>query len=153
MMCENIQPESLDECTASGHPYQAWMMLIEEQQQGEFCSTCGKVPQFRDKTNIEDMILPFDYVAEVIFLEQGEDDGPVCTFKLLTDVVPLPNSGHEFYDHRLEAIRLAYGGKADRCRRCLWILVGDYGLNEDGHCAHCVTGIQRDPEFQFPPQE
>ena len=159
---EQIQPETLDECTELGHPAQAWMLLLVEQEQGEICSNCGRVPQFRDRSNIEDMALPFDYVAEVIsgtqmmiyqviFLDDY-DDGPVYTFKLLTEVVPLPDSGLQLDDRRLEAIRRAYGGNASRCRRCRWIIVGDHGLNDDGCCAHCVVGAPRRPEFHFPPQ-
>ena len=56
-------------------------------------------------------------------------------------------------DEQMDEIRLAYRGNADQCRNCRWILVGDYALNEDRQCAHCVVGAPRRPEFQFPPRE
>ena len=60
---------------------------------------------------------------------------------------------HGTGDEHMDEITLAYRGNADRSRSCRWILVGDYALNEDRHCAHRVVGAPRRPEFQFPPRE
>ena len=56
-------------------------------------------------------------------------------------------------DPQLDEVRLHHQGEADRCNRCGWIIIGDYGLNDAGECAHCVVGAPRRPEFQFPPDE
>ena len=60
---------------------------------------------------------------------------------------------HGTDDEQMDEIRLAYRGNADRCRKCRWIIVGEYALNEDRQCAHCVAGAPRRPEFEFPPRE
>ena len=56
-------------------------------------------------------------------------------------------------DPQLDEIRIQNCGEAERCTDCRWIIVGDYGLNDDHKCAHCVVGAPRHLEFQFPPRE
>lgn len=56
-------------------------------------------------------------------------------------------------DRQLDNVRLQYQGEAGRCTKCGWVLVGDYALNGDGQCAHCVVGAPRHAEFHFPPSE
>ena len=327
LLMDQIKAESLDECSKSGHPRQAWLILSEQQQEATLCPTCGKVPEFWEKMSGDERIGFYDYLSELIgethmatheiFADEDDDDDDPdhVSFRFQTRVFrasqewPKPGSndltrlpypgddaitlqwfreeweqrgylpadavllhpytkepltdetmrevvahGHEdgfcyettgidiiksvtkdmrraliardgktcqhcqepvrkhdtvierkdpnkgdcpenlhllcqrchrvkkdvpweqfrkdweqrfgfqyvkrvvdahlgTDDEQMDEIRLAYRGNADRCRSCLWILVGDYALNEDRHCAHCVIGAPRRPEFHFPPQE
>ena len=55
-------------------------------------------------------------------------------------------------DHQLDQARIQYAGQADRCAKCRWVIIGDYALNDDGHCIHCAIGVPRNPDTHFKPQ-
>ena len=322
-LMDQITADSLDECSKSGHPRQAWLILSEQQKEAIICPVCGKVPEFWEKGSGDERIGFYDYISELIgethmanheimandddldnvtfyfqtrvfrssedwpkpgssgltrlpypgddaitlqwfrqewnqrgylpdeavllhpytkepltdetlreVVAEGHEDG-FCYETMAIDVIetatkemrralaardgkrcqhcqePIkkhntiierrdPTKGdcsdnlhllcqrchrvkkdapweqfrkdweqrfgfeyvkrvvdalHGTDDEQMDEIRLAYRGNADRCKSCRWIIVGDYALNEDRHCAHCVVGAPRRPEFQFPPRE
>ena len=66
MMMQQIRPESLEECSKSGHPRPAWLILSEEQDDATVCPTCGKVPEFWEKISSDDRVLTFNCISEII---------------------------------------------------------------------------------------
>ncbi len=327
LLIEQIKAESLEECSKSGHPRQAWLILSEKQEQATVCPICGKTPEFWDQSICDDRIGFDDYLSETIsethmatheiFADEDDDDDDPDNVTFIFDTrvfrsaedwpekgsndltrLPYPGDdaitlewfreewaqrgylpadavllhpdtkepltdetlreivaeGHEdgfcyettaidvirsvtkemrrdlktrdgkicqhcqepvrkhdtvierkdpaqgdgpenlhllcqrchrvkkdvpweqfrkdweqrfgfqhvkrvvqalhgTDDEQMDEVRLAYRGNAERCTSCWWILVGDYALNEDRHCAYCVVGAPRRLEFQFPPRE
>ena len=325
LLMDQITAESLDECSKSGHPRQAWLILSEQQQEATLCAVCGNVPRFWEKMSGDERIGFYDYLSELIgethmatheIFADDDDDAPnfvSFNFQTMlfrdsadwpktgsTDLTLLPYPGDDAItvawfraewklrgylpedavllhprtrepltdetlreevadgreegfsyetavidvidtvaremrrtladrdgktcqhcheplnkyhtiierrdptqgncpdnlhllcqrchrvkrdmpweqfrkdweqrfgfeyvkrvvdallgtdDEQMDEVRLAYRGNADRCWSCRWVIVGDFGLNDDHHCAHCVVGAPRRPEFHFPPRE
>ena len=61
-----ITPESLDECSESGHPQQAWMILSEKQKDAVTCPTCGRVPDFFGKSSGDSFVFAYDSISETL---------------------------------------------------------------------------------------
>lgn len=56
-------------------------------------------------------------------------------------------------DPELYVIKLRSQKAADRCTECRWIIIGDYGLNDQGACPCCsIAGTTR-PVTDIPPIE
>ena len=66
MMMKQITPESLDECSESGHPRQAWLILLNQMEEATTCPVCGQMPNFWEKSSGDDRVLPYDCISEVI---------------------------------------------------------------------------------------
>ena len=94
LMMNQITPESLDECSESGHPRQAWLILSEEQEEATSCPTCGQVPEFWEKMSGDNRALDFDFISEIlnethmasheVMIDDDDDDD--ITFVLETHV-------------------------------------------------------------------
>lgn len=63
---EQIRPESLDECSESGHPRQAWLILSEQQEVAVACPTCGQVPDFDEKSFTDQSPFTYDGIRETL---------------------------------------------------------------------------------------
>ena len=63
---EQITPESLDECSESGHPRQAWLILSEQQEAAVTCPICGQVPDFDEKSITDESPFTYDGISETL---------------------------------------------------------------------------------------
>ena len=94
MLMEQITPESLEECSESGHPRQAWLILSFRQDEATSCPVCGRVPEFWEKMSGDERVLTCDYISEIlnethmasheVFIIDDDDDD--ITFVFQTDV-------------------------------------------------------------------
>ena len=66
MMMDQITSDSLDECSDSGHPRQAWLILTGEREKATTCPVCGRMPKFWEKMSGDDRVLDFDYIGEIL---------------------------------------------------------------------------------------
>ena len=48
---QQITPESLDECSALGHPSQAWAIISGKQKDASQCANCGQTPNFVEESS------------------------------------------------------------------------------------------------------
>ena len=46
-----VPPESLDECSALGHPSQAWAIISGKQKDASQCANCGQTPNFVEESS------------------------------------------------------------------------------------------------------
>ena len=107
-MKQHIRPESLEECSKSRHPRQAWLILSEQQVEATVCPTCGNVPEFWEKMSGDDRVLTFNYISEIIsethmashVVAIIDDDPDNVSFAFQTDIFqdsaewPEPRSTH-----------------------------------------------------------
>ena len=52
---QQITPESLDECSALGHPRQAWAIISGTQKGASPCANCGQMPNFVEESSSMDV--------------------------------------------------------------------------------------------------
>ena len=74
-----VPPESLDECSAFGHPSQAWAIISGKQKDASHCANCGQTPNFVEESSSWDVrgFMDVDTLTE----ELGDASGNTTRIK------------------------------------------------------------------------